>query len=220
MIFDSHGRGLARIPRENPGMGARPRFRGEIAQARARPADTARMARKLLALITLISLLMIAAPGASHACRYAGKAGPEVGDSAARKAVTCVINKARKKRGLKRVRANAKLVQAASAHSYDMVMNGYFSHISPGGDSAITRARQTGYMSGARAWGIGEALGWGGGKAASPKRVVRGWLRSAGHRQIILSRGWRHIGVGVMLGSPGSPGSYATTYTASFGFRR
>lgn len=220
MIFDSHHRGLKRILRY---LGARYRAetREESAQVQGPCADTQNMARRPAVLALLISILLIftAAPATSQACRFAGKASPELGANAARKAVVCVVNKVRKKRGLKRVRGNVKLTQAASTHSSDMVMRGYFSHSSPGGTTASTRAARSGYLTGARSWAVGETLGVGFGRAA-PKRMVRNWLRSPAHRSVILTRGWRHIGVGVAWGTPGNPGSGAATYTADFGFRR
>jgi uncharacterized protein YkwD len=211
--------GLTLIPRDS-GRALMRQLRDQIAQVRARPADTKKMARELMTLVSLVSILSIAAPAASHACRYAGKSSPELGDRAARSAVICLVNKRRKKHGLRALRVNFDLTQAASGHSYDMVMNGYFSHTSPGGASPMTRIKLTGYTSGALAWGVGETLGWGVGGGGTPNGIVRGWMHSAGHRHVLLTRSWRQIGVGVTWGSPGNPGSNAGTYTADFGYRR
>jgi uncharacterized protein YkwD len=42
-------------------------------------------------------------------------------------------------------------------------------------------------------------------------------MRSSGHRSILMDRGFRHIGVGVVLGAPGRNGSSAWTATAILG---
>src|SRR6266545_5751519 len=63
----------------------------------------------------------------------------------------------------------------------------------------------SGYMAGASAWGLGENLEWASGKAASPRAVVDAWMGSPEHRDVMFSRRFRHIGVGVASGSPMSP---------------
>jgi uncharacterized protein YkwD len=76
-------------------------------------------------------------------------------------------------------------------------------------------------MAGARAWGIGETLEWATGKAATPKAVVRGWMKSPEHRSVILSRQFRQVGVGIVDGSPiAGIDQGAETFTAVFGFRK
>src|SRR5262245_45135250 len=216
-MFGQSG-GLTLIPRSGRALARHVRDR--IARGRARPADTKKMARELMSLVSLVLVLSVAAPAASHACRYAGGPSPELGDRAARGAVFCLVNKRRRKHGLRALRVSSDLTQAASGHSYDMVMNGYFSHTSPSGASFVTRITGTGYTSGGRAWGIGETLGWGAAGGGTPNGIVWSWMHSADHRHILLLRSWRQIGVGVMWGSPGNPGSNAVTYTADFGYRR
>jgi uncharacterized protein YkwD len=45
-------------------------------------------------------------------------------------------------------------------------------------------------------------------------------MASASHRAAMLSRSYREVGIGVVIGSPAGDGSNAAIYTADFGFRR
>ena len=136
-----------------------------------------------------------------------------------RQAVACLINQRRKHSGLRGLRASPALGAAAQEHSDAMASQNFFSH--EGDGTPASRAEAAGYMAGARAWGIGENLEWASGKAASPRAIVDGWMRSAEHRSVMLSRGFRHIGVGVTQGSPMNPDvGGAAMFTVDFGFRK
>ena len=74
-------------------------------------------------------------------------------------ALLCLLNKTRRAHGLRRLRANNRLLKAAERHSKSMVVRGYFSHVEPGGVGSIDRVRRTGYLSGARSWTCGENIG-------------------------------------------------------------
>ena len=108
---------------------------------------------------------------------------------------------------------NATLLNAARAHSQNMLQNNYQGHAGP--DGSIT-TRLAGYTSGAGAWSIGEnvfaysksvwyahagfEVDWGGG-------AVSGGMQSPpGHRQNIHNDTFREVGIGVVLGSNGSVG--------------
>jgi len=130
----------------------------------------------------------------------------------------CLINAERTDRGLRPLRTDGDLRQAARQHSVDMVRRTYFSHVTPGGADLGERVRDVGYGSG-HGWRAGEALGWGTGARATPAAVVDEWLASPPHRHILLDPGYRELGVGVAAGAPrnvtsGLPGA---TYTVDVG---
>jgi uncharacterized protein YkwD len=103
-----------------------------------------------------------------------------------------------------------------------MVRHGFFGHVSPSGSTMSARIRHTNYLRGVRAWRVGENLAWGAGTAGTPARIVRAWMRSAGHRRNILDPSFREIGVGVAAGAPRGAGAAvaAGTYATEFGARR
>jgi uncharacterized protein YkwD len=130
----------------------------------------------------------------------------------------CLINAERKQRGLAPLRANTKLIRAAHRHSLDMVMRGYFAHQSLSGRTLTDRLRIVGYLRGCSSWSAGETIAWGSGSAGSPASRVAAWMRSPGHRTILLGASFREVGIGIATGTP--RGSRAgATYTADFGRR-
>jgi uncharacterized protein YkwD len=130
-----------------------------------------------------------------------------------------LINNARKSRGLAIVRVAAPLDRAALAHSRDMMARDYFSHSSLAGCTAASRARRAGYStSGCSRWSVGEVIALGSGSRGRPESVFKAWMRSSGHRKVILSKGWRDVGVGCVRGSyKGMSG--VVIYTVDFGRR-
>jgi uncharacterized protein YkwD len=135
-------------------------------------------------------------------------------------AITCLINKQRARHHLHPVSANILLGSAAAEHSGAMASENFFSHEGDDGTPA-SRAANAGYMAGARAWGIGENLEWATAGAATPRHVVRSWMKSAEHRSVILTRNFRQVGIGIADGSPvAGIDQNAETFTAVFGFRK
>ena len=64
-----------------------------------------------------------------------------------------------------------------------------------------------------------ENIRWGAGRG-SPKAAVASWMNSPAHRHALLGGHYRHLGVGVALGSPTGGGEGNTAiYTATFGYR-
>lgn len=136
------------------------------------------------------------------------------------RASVCLINRARARRGLPRLRINPKLSRAARRHTRDMVRRNYFSHYSPRGGDIVARTRRTGYLSGHFSWIVGENIAWGSGSRATPRSVVHAWLRSPGHRRNILNPRYRELGIGVVAAAPAHTRLPAATYTTTFGGRR
>jgi uncharacterized protein YkwD len=136
-----------------------------------------------------------------------------------RAAVLCLHNRERSQRGLPLLKENAKLRGAAQAHSGDMVAQRYFAHDSRSGAGMADRILGTGYGRG-RGWSLGENIAWGTGSLATAAEIQRAWMASPGHRENILRRQFRDIGIGIAVGAPVAGGADGATYTADFGVRR
>jgi uncharacterized protein YkwD len=171
---------------------------------------------------TLLALAVTAsAAGATPEarCPYAGRAPRQVSIHFLRSSVLCLVNRIRERRGLVPLDYNVELRDSATAHSRDMVANGYFSHYGPRQSTPLARAARAGYYRGG-AGTVGENLGWGRGwKRGSPLAVVHEWMRSPEHRANVISESYRDFGVGVARGSPLSHGVRAATYTLDLGNR-
>jgi uncharacterized protein YkwD len=135
-------------------------------------------------------------------------------------ALQCVVNRERARRGLRDLDRTRSLDQAAARHSSDMARNDYFDHRSPGGSMPADRARNAGYLSGASSWQVGETLAWGTGPLATPASIVRSWLNSPPHRELLLSRSFADFGLGIAPGAPQAGVSGGATYTVLLGRRR
>lgn len=80
------------------------------------------------------------------------------------------------------------LATAARRHARDMARKNYFDHYSRSGRSPGERARRAGYHG-----GTGENIAAG---YRSVARAMRAWLTSPGHCANIMSRRYKHLGIG------------------------
>jgi uncharacterized protein YkwD len=173
--------------------------------------------------VLLAAALAIALAGPSAASAARGCQSTKASPSSASKrtmvrATVCLLNDKRARRGLPSLRLSGRLSRAARAHSRDMARRNYFSHNSLSGADFIDRIRRSGYLRNARRWTVGENLAWGSGSRATPRAIVRSWMRSHGHRANILDGRFRHIGVGIAYDAPADArGLPAATYTTDFG---
>jgi uncharacterized protein YkwD len=137
-----------------------------------------------------------------------------------RAAVLCLVNRERTSRGESPLAPNARLQQAAQAHTESMAFQNYFEHDGPAGETPLSRIRATGYIySSQLGFEVGENIGWGTLWKGSPRSIVAAWMASAGHRANILDGRFRNSGIGV---SPHPPSSLAHhhaggIYTQDFG---
>ncbi|WP_314225220.1 CAP domain-containing protein [Streptomyces zaehneri] len=116
--------------------------------------------------------------------------------------VVALVNNERAKVGCSPVTLNAKLSQAAQAHSADMASHNTMSHTGSDGSDPGQRITRAGYL-----WSTyGENVAYG---YSTPEQVMAGWMASAGHKRNILDCGFKEIGVGVA-----QPGNY---WTQDFG---
>jgi len=128
-------------------------------------------------------------------------------------AVIRIMNQVRARHGLPALKPSRRLARAADVHSRDMLRHDFFSHQSSDGTSFDRRVRSY-----AHARRVGENLAMLPGVRRAARKVVRMWLRSAAHRQILMSRRFRRVGVGKRSGQLG--GQKATLYTVDFASRR
>ncbi|MDX3458568.1 CAP domain-containing protein [Streptomyces sp. ME02-8801-2C] len=116
--------------------------------------------------------------------------------------VVALVNSERDKVGCSPVTLDAKLSQAAQAHSADMASHNTMSHTGSDGSDPGQRITRAGYL-----WSTyGENVAYG---YSTPEQVMAGWMASAGHKRNILDCGFKEIGVGVA-----QPGNY---WTQDFG---
>ena len=175
------------------------------------------------ALLTGTALFLAAAPGtamAQDACLGARAAPSGQTLDQAAGAVVCLVNAERMRHGLRALRADGDLRQAAGRHSRNMVRRGFFSHVTPDGADLSDRLRRSGYVHGTSGR-VGETLGWGTGTPSSPNRIVAAWIESPPHYRILLGRRLRDVGVGVAAGTPQTTtgGGRGATYTLDTGVR-
>jgi uncharacterized protein YkwD len=106
-------------------------------------------------------------------------------------AIVRVMNTIRATNGVPPLRIGRLLSRAARAHSVDMVRRGYFDH-----GPFVQRLRRFGV----RAPYVGENLA-SGTRPLSAAAIVQMWIASPPHRQNLLDRDFRRIGVGLAGGN-------------------
>jgi uncharacterized protein YkwD len=144
-----------------------------------------------------------------------------VGLSAIESTLLAQVNGVRRSHGLRALTISRGLTAAAGYHSHQMVQHGFFEHESRGGGAFWKRIERFYASGGFRAWEVGENLAYGS-PDLSPAATLRMWMNSPGHRENVLSRRWREIGLGVVhVGSAGGEfeRSPVTVVTADFGYR-
>jgi len=169
--------------------------------------------------LTAAPFLLGAAPADARACRGAHASAAD-DPRRASAATLCLLNRQRAAHGLRPLHRNRALATAAARHSRDMARRNFFAHTAPGGVTFADRIRGARYRP-RGGWSIGENIAWGSGRLASPAAIVRGWMRSPGHRANILDGRFRAIGVGVARGVPyaasAGVGRRGALYTTDFG---
>jgi uncharacterized protein YkwD len=172
----------------------------------------------------LLACIALALPASASAapCANADLMPDASNMATVKKATLCLLNGERSARGLARLTSDGQLGKAAQGFSASMVRQRFFDHVSPSGSTLNSRVRGgTSYLRGpVRSWSLGENIAWGSGDLATPRKIVRSWMNSSGHRRNILDRRFRHIGIGVATGAPDDVGRQpAATYTTDFGSR-
>jgi uncharacterized protein YkwD len=131
------------------------------------------------------------------------------------------INSLRGVRGLRPLRVSRGLTAAATYHTNQMGLRGFFEHESANGAPFWKRVERFYPALAGRGWSVGENILWGS-PDISPAAAVREWMQSPPHRENILSREWREIGIAA-IHFASAPGEYGgrpvTIVTADFGTR-
>jgi uncharacterized protein YkwD len=136
-------------------------------------------------------------------------------------ATLCLIERERTAYRLGPLRANSSLGQIAAGQAKAMVVGDYFGDNTLSGTTPWQRIAASAYASGAHSIAAAQNIGWGTSRMATPAGMVSIWMHSAPHRRIILTSGYRDIGIGVAPAAPtrltkGAPGA---TYTVEFAAR-
>jgi uncharacterized protein YkwD len=186
----------------------------------------------LAALIAVLLALLIPASGVAATARARASAPicrgadtmPNGHDAALIDAATlCLMNRLRAAHGMHALRANHTLARIASGQARDMVRGHYFADQSLSGQSPLARVMASGYV--AHPAGVrlltAQNIGWGTGPNATPSGIVRAWLQSPPHREIMLTPAYRDAGIGASPSVPSTLGSrwLGGTYAVEFGTR-
>jgi uncharacterized protein YkwD len=143
------------------------------------------------------------APGGGVATRPGSRSAPGPEHAAESAAIERLIfartNVERRSAGCSDLLPDETLAAVARAHSADMLRRGFFEHINldgarPEDRVAAAHRRLIGLVSENIWQGTGLAAGEAAGIA---DEIVRGWMRSPGHRENILRRESTHLGVGL-----------------------
>jgi uncharacterized protein YkwD len=116
------------------------------------------------------------------------------------------VNAVRADHGLPRLTFGGKLSKAADRHSHRSQQRRTLAHTLPGEQPLASRLAHA-----ARVRPIGEVIYWTR-RGASSAEIVRAWMRSPGHRALLLSPEFGRAGVGIRTGRSGL---YATVDLAA-----
>lgn len=167
------------------------------------------------------SRLAKAAALRTSGARPSGTAAPKALLSALEVDIVGRINAQRGARGMRPLRVSRGLTAAADYHSHQMGLFGFFEHESRNG-APFWRRIERFYPSGRHYWSVGENIFWES-PETSGSSAVREWMQSPPHRQNILTREWREVGVAAVhfpIASGAFGGRSVTIVTADFGVRR
>jgi uncharacterized protein YkwD len=136
-------------------------------------------------------------------------------------ATLCLIEQERLAYRVEQLHSNSSLRRIGSKQASEMVIGDYFGDDSLSGWTPIQRIEASAYATRARSLSAGQNIGWGDGALATPAAMVHAWMLSPPHREIMLSGGYRDIGVGIAPAAPqrstdGLPGA---TYAVEFASR-
>jgi uncharacterized protein YkwD len=113
-------------------------------------------------------------------------------------AMRCMHAYARRHARRGRLGSSAKLSDSAAAKARDILRCDQFSHVACGHDFLYWFEQLDFGLDGC--WSAGENIAWASAGFASPRSVMRSWLRSPGHRSNILNRSFEQLGVGLRIG--------------------
>lgn len=122
-----------------------------------------------------------------------GQTNLALGAAAQEQVMTCMVNVARARSGVRPLTTDSRLTDAADRKAQDIIRCNSFSHTACGRDFAF-HIRAVGYpMTSA-----GENIAWGSGTYGSVRSRMSGWLASDGHRTNLLSARFTDQGIAVI----------------------
>jgi len=135
----------------------------------------------------------------------------------ARRSMMCLVNFARKRKGLRKYRQHRKLSWSSKRKARDIIRCDSFSHNACGRKFDYW-IRRSGYASRGRGWTTGENIAWGSGSLGNVRSIFRAWMNSPSHRAAILDREFSDANVGVVGGLMQGTGG-ARAWVLHFGHR-
>lgn len=131
--------------------------------------------------------------------------------------MACLVEWARGRAGAAPLRRSPALDSSAALKADAIVRCGVFSH-TPCRRSFVSFFLEAGYAR-ARRWSAAEVLALGSDELGTAREAFRLWLESPVHREDLLGRNWRDLGVAVSLGRDESGGREAV-WVVDVGWRR
>ena len=151
--------------------------------------------KQVLIVCAVVFSVFVLAPAAG--------AGVRTAHAGAATSLLQAVNQTRVAHGLRPLKVDVRLVQAARSHSVEMLRGNYFAHGNFHGRMVAF------HVLGPLA---GENLAWGNGPYASAQSIISEWLASPEHRANLLHAGWTRIGIGITTGTfLGNGGSSVVT---------
>ena len=102
-----------------------------------------------------------------------------------------LINAYRREKGLKPLKHNVELTNAAKAHSRDLAKWDRISHYGSDGSNPWDRVKRTGYNAKLAAENVGTGQ-------ATIDEVMKGWKESPGHNKNLLLADAEHMGIALV----------------------
>jgi len=102
-----------------------------------------------------------------------------------------LVNAYRKQKGLRPLRLQAALTEAARAHSHDLAKWYRISHFGSDGSNPWDRVKRAGYNAKLAAENVGTGQ-------ASIEEVIKGWQASPGHNKNLLLADAEHMGIALV----------------------
>jgi uncharacterized protein YkwD len=112
-----------------------------------------------------------------------------------------LIDRERADHGLSALKTDTILTDAARGHSEEMEAKNYFNHVSP--TRAVRSPMDRYTRAGGRAPSISLAENIYMSSRASASAAHQAFMQSPGHRENILDRSWRKVGVGIRINDRG-----------------
>ncbi|HEV7481850.1 MAG TPA: CAP domain-containing protein [Solirubrobacterales bacterium] len=165
------------------------------------------LALSLPAVISAASATAVGRVAATGCSVRAGLVAPATAQEAA---MLCLVNGARRARGLPELVADDALARAADRKSADILRCDEFSHEACGREFTYWIERF-----GFHGCAAAENIAWGGGSLGGMRSIFRLWMHSSGHRENILGP-YEEIGIGLRVGSLEGNGG-AHVWTQDFG---